>query len=120
MKNLISILTISVVACIPSKFPEPSTTDDAGVDAGVIVDASDDAPETLVSVGVSKCTKACKTLSDLGCPESKIPPPGDCVSTCIHMQNTRGMDMRPECVAASKSVSEVRKCGTVRCELPSK
>ena len=59
------------------------------------------------------CQAACANLADLGCPEGKDQ---DCAATCQHAQDARLTDLKPEKLAAAKSIGEVMAVGTVACD----
>jgi len=80
-------------ACIPTPTPNPLPLGDAG------------------QPDAASCVMACARMAALGCPEMGVA----CVPTCEHVVGSRITAFDPECVAASTSVSDARKCPAVRC-----
>ena len=78
-------------------------------------DASRHHDQSIDAGGAGGCTEACDTLAYLNCPEAEQRDGGDtCRSVCMTAELGK-FGLKPACVAAAKSVTEVRACGTVRC-----
>lgn len=110
MKMLFFSVLLTCVGCTPANNPI--------VDAGdAATDAANDS-DAPMQANASACARMCKSLLAIGCSEAKVEPPGDCLSTCENIKSQPGMALNVECIAAAKTISQVRKCGTVRCALP--
>ena len=54
--------------------------------------------------------------AELRCPEADDADGGDsCEVACRHAQEGGLTDLRPRCLAAAKTVDELRACGSVKC-----
>lgn len=121
------LASIGAIACVrvaaecPTAIVEVVTGHDAsGDDAADPPTGTDGGVEPLDGVGayaVPQCASACANLARLRCPEGKGRAGEDsCYVVCKRAVSTRGrIDLKPECVAAAKSVSAVRACETYRC-----
>lgn len=64
------------------------------------------------------CERACSNIKALGCPEGEPKTGESCVMVCRHTQVTGLTDLQPECLAAARSVDDVRACHTLKCKQP--
>ena len=88
---------------------------DADAGWGEDIDPSQD-PDALVDAGREIGVAACTRLAKLGCPEAeRVAGRDSCVVVFRKAQAEQLTDLKPACVAASKTVDAVRACGTVRC-----
>lgn len=109
----------------PLVTPTPPAVD-GGIDASLIVgDANYDAsPVVILDAGPvimldagpvpaldpTGCYAACVNLAVLGCSEGLTPT---CATTCVAAQGIT--NLKTACLAAAKSASAARACGSVRC-----
>lgn len=65
---------------------------------------------------VPKCAQACANIQAKRCPEATTRPGEDsCYVVCSRAEATGKIDFKTQCVAAAKSQSAIRACGTYRC-----
>lgn len=133
------VLTAIFAACHPVSPNEvPPAIEDGGADTrvgeadGSIADAAVDASiyeaggkdsATLDSavaptVNGTDCAAACANLVRLGCPEGHPSGGRTCLEVCNHTQSTHLTDLHTACLAAAKSVTEVKACKSVTCGAP--
>ena len=63
------------------------------------------------------CDRACVNLRALGCPEGTPVTGGDsCEDVCARSDLSGHFSIKPQCLADSGSVEQLRACGTVRCQ----
>lgn len=124
LSPLIAFGIVSIEACCNTCPPAQNVViacdRDAGVADGALVDEPFEFDHSEEALGLSSpCARACKKLSDYGCPESKKPAYGrTCVETCKKIAPISSYD--PECVARSKTVHEARICPQLKCVIESK
>lgn len=110
-----ALATMALAACCPPPDPKTVTVvceSDAGASEEVPFEA-DQSPEAVART--SPCSRACAALSLIGCPESVQLPGGDtCVVNCNKLVKISTFD--PECIAAAKSATAVRKCPQIVCQ----
>lgn len=111
----IGALVLSIGACCPPSDPKTVTVvcqSDSGIQEDLPFEA-DQSPEALGRA--TPCSRACASLSLLGCPESKQKPGSfTCIEACGKLAKISSFD--PECVALAKNVDAVRKCPQVTCK----
>lgn len=112
---LISTLFYLVLAMCVSACPKTPVSPPPDADADVVVTVTDaDAPPIANADAGDVCTRACGVLARLDCPEGYPDAGLGCVAVCRHTQNG-AFNIRPDCIAAAVSATQVRACGTVKC-----
>lgn len=110
--RLLLALALALAGC-PAPEPAHPELAEGGRPPADSPDA-EDPPEG--SAAIPACSRACAALERLGCPEAERPDGGrTCYAVCADAERGGKFSLKPSCVAASKSVAELRACGTVRC-----
>lgn len=105
-------LLLLLGACKPVVTPTVDADASLVVEAGVAEASTADESVTMPPL----CVKVCTNLARLHCPEAVTPDGGKpCVEVCQHSEAI-GLTLKPSCVAAAKTLDELRACGTVRCK----
>lgn len=106
---------VEITGCpLPPEPPQGDVTD-GGYPPGPLDSAdTEDPPVELATFPI--CAKACAALKRLGCPEAERPDGGStCYAVCAKAEKSGKFGLRPNCVAASKTITDVKACGTIRC-----
>ena len=125
-------LVVVLAAChpvTPSDAPHVADAGPVGASDGAIANAALDvhdagaidpaAPDSATpSAGGTDCAAACANLVKLGCPEGHPKAGKSCLDVCNHTQSTHLTDLHTACLAAAKSVPEVKACKSVTCASP--
>jgi hypothetical protein len=109
---------LALVGCPPPFAPDLQHADaaDGSYPQGVGDPADADDP-AIEAAAYPTCARACAALKRLGCPEAERPDGGGtCYAVCAQAEASGKFGLRPSCVAASKSLVDVRACGSVRCQ----
>lgn len=111
---------VGVLVGCPAPTPDPKPpvvpVEDGGFPV-VQTDSGDDEDPSLDAALFPVCVKACATLKVQQCPEAQRLPGGKtCYAICRDEQQRGKINLKPECIAKASSVSEIRACGTVRCQ----
>lgn len=110
MKIFYALLATLIVMGCPIPEPKPPV-----VNPDASQDASEDAMDSSLRYPV--CAKACEKLAILGCPEAMPMDAGkSCYLLCADATESKKFDLKPACIADSKSIDDVKACGTVRCK----
>lgn len=106
MKRAIAILAMLVglggaPGCWPVPYPEDPSNPPAGDAGAFVVDPDAGTP----------AFQACAKLASLQCEEAEL----NCVDTVDHILQSRLTPYSVECVVASKTKAEARRCPTIKC-----
>lgn len=115
---LIAAVTFAFIGlfacCKPQTPPEPPITI---VDIDAQKDADDDA--SYDAARFPACTRACRNLKALGCPEAEKEDGGlSCYDVCAKAEASGKFTLRPDCVADAGTKEQLRDKCRVRCGAP--
>ena len=111
---LFTIFPIVMFGC-PSTPPAPPIEPADVTTATVVEDAAPDVVD-IANKATDFCPAACANLIKLGCPEGLEDAGQGCTSVCEHTQSSKLFNMKASCLAAAKTKTEVKACGSVTCQ----